>query len=148
MACFIVIINVFTYSCGNQVFAVDTTGKLIWKSMQYAKTGYYFNHRLKLSPIVYPHGYIIDTASKVLYALCSSNGSEIGSYKTPFLVNATVCDDPPFIVANRIPAQNYIKSYLFSAPLKYLIKNKLFSFIINMLLTAYICFIIIYTHTI
>ena len=128
MACFIVIINFFTYSCGNRVFAVDTTGKPIWKSKQYGKTGYVFDHRLKLSPIVHPHGYIvfIDTASEVLYALSSSDGSEIGSYKTPSLVNATVCDDPPFIVGNRvywIPAQNYIKSYLFSAPLKYLIKN-------------------------
>ena len=121
-------INFFTYSCGNRVFAVDTTGKLIWKSKQYGKTGYTFDYRLKLSPIVHPHGYIvfIDTASEVLYALSSSDGTEIGSYKTPSLTNANGCVEPPFIVGNRVywmPAQYYVKYYLFSAPLKFLIKN-------------------------
>ena len=52
MACFIVIINVFTYSCGNRVFAVDTTGKLIWKSKQYGKTGYVFDRN---SPRLFIH---------------------------------------------------------------------------------------------
>ena len=110
------------------MFAVDNTGKLIWKSKQFGNTGYTFDNRLKLSPIVDPHGYIvfIDTAAEVLYALSSNNGSEIGSYKTPYLINFNGCVDPPFIVGNRVywmPAQYYVKFYLFSAPLKYLMKK-------------------------
>ena len=119
-------INFFTYSCGNRVFAVDTTGKLIWKSKQYGKTGYTFYNHQKLSPIIDPHGYIIfmDTASKVLYALSSSDGSEKSSYTFPSLEKANECSEPPFIVGNRIYwiiAQYYVKYYLFSAPLTHLI---------------------------
>ena len=124
------------YSCGNRVFAVDRLGKLIWKTdIIEASPGYTFNTNLRFSPAIVPDTkvntqllIVVNTNSTHLFALSSSNGTVIGSYKLPTLVNGNGLYQPPLVASNRVywimVQYDYTKFYLYSIPINDLL-NKL-----------------------
>lgn len=119
-------------SCGNRVFAVDSKGKLLWKTdILKDSPGYPFNTRIRFSPAIVPNInntnllVLTDSNSSYLFAVSTSNGSILGSYKVPVLVNDNGIAQPPFVAGKRVywirGQYYYNKCYLYSIPINQLL---------------------------
>ncbi len=115
----------YSCSCGNRVFGVNSKGELLWKTDIENGAGYIFYSAHRFSPALIPHtSYDIlvamNTNSSHLYALSTNNGSVVGDAAIPMLDNDKGITQRPFAAGNRvywIKAHYGDKLFLFSAPL-------------------------------
>ena len=94
------------FSCGNQVFKIDASGNLVWKSPVFNATmGYTFDYDWKIPPSIHYEKdlvFFFHSNCSVVYVLSVKDGGVQYFYTTPPSSYYTLCYHAPIILGSSV----------------------------------------------